>query len=209
MISGANGMTDYEARTVAVRENMDPAAQVKTLAHELAHVLMHDPDDEEARQHRGIREVEAESVALMIGAAHGMDTAGYTIPYVSTWAARVDGQEPVQVVQATGERVRKTALAILDQLDTLQVGDGTPPGLERDTPVRAPPARLRARWRPIVRVLRRCQRWQGGGCDARSHSMSWRRSFAWIAHRAWRSRRGASRRLACPCSRASSRGSVR
>ena len=71
-----------------------PAAQVKTLAHELAHVLMHDPDDEEARQHRGIREVEAESVALMIGAAHGMDTAGYTIPYVSTWAARVDGQEP-------------------------------------------------------------------------------------------------------------------
>jgi hypothetical protein len=38
------------------------------------------------------------------------------------------------VVQATGERVRKTALAILDQLDTLQVGDGTPPGLERDTP---------------------------------------------------------------------------
>ncbi len=134
MISGANGMTDYEARTVAVRENMDPAAQVKTLAHELAHVLMHDPDDEDARQHRGIREVEAESVALMIGAAHGMDTTGYTIPYVSTWAARVDGQEPVQVVQATGERVRKTALAILDQLDTLQVGDGTPPGLERDTP---------------------------------------------------------------------------
>lgn len=46
----------------------------------------------------------------------------------------MDGQEPVQVVQATGERVRKTALAILDQLDTLQVGDGTPPGLERDTP---------------------------------------------------------------------------
>lgn len=76
MISGANGMTDYEARTVAVRENMDPAAQVKTLAHELAHVLMHDPDDEEARQHRGIREVEAESAALMVGAAHGMDTAG-------------------------------------------------------------------------------------------------------------------------------------
>ena len=36
------------------------------------------------------------------------------------------------MVQATGERVRKTALAILDQLDTLQVGAGTPPGLERD-----------------------------------------------------------------------------
>ena len=37
------------------------------------------------------------------------------------------------MVKATGERVRKTALAILDRLDTAQVGDGTPPGLERDT----------------------------------------------------------------------------
>ncbi|GAB3062596.1 hypothetical protein GCM10027079_31750 [Sediminivirga luteola] len=132
MIHGANGMTDYTANTVAVRENMDPAAQVKTLAHELGHVLLHGPDQDEARQHRGIGEVEAESVALMVGAAHGMDTSGYTIPYVSTWAARVDGKEPVEVVKATGERVRKTALTILDQLDTTQVGDGTPPGLDRD-----------------------------------------------------------------------------
>lgn len=136
MIHGANGMTDWSARSVAVRENMDPAAQVKTLAHELGHVLLHDPEDEDARQHRGIGEVEAESVALMVGAAHGMDTSGYTIPYVSSWAARVDGKEPVEVVKATGERVRRAALGILDQLDTAMVADGTPPGLERDAPQR-------------------------------------------------------------------------
>ena len=94
------------------------------LAHELAHVLMHDPDDEEARQHRGIREVEAESVALMIGAAHGMDTTAYTIPYISGWAGTVKDKDPAEVVQATGERVRKTAGAILDALDTVQVGTG-------------------------------------------------------------------------------------
>lgn len=34
MIHGANGITDFAARQVAVRENMDPAAQVKTLAHD-------------------------------------------------------------------------------------------------------------------------------------------------------------------------------
>lgn len=140
MIDGANGRTDFEAKTVAVRENMDPAAQVKTLAHELAHVLMHDPDSEDARQHRGIAEVEAESVALMVGAAHGMDTTEYTIPYVAGWAANVDGKEPVEVVQATGERVRKTAAGILDQLDTTQVPDGTPPGLSRDAATRQSPA---------------------------------------------------------------------
>lgn len=80
MIGGANGRTNFTENWVAVRTNMDDAAQVKTLAHELAHVLMHGPDQQEARQHRGIGEVEADSVALMIGAAHGMDTSEYTIP---------------------------------------------------------------------------------------------------------------------------------
>lgn len=140
MIGGANGMTDFTARTVAVRENMSERAQSKTLAHELGHVLLHGPGNEDARTHRGIAEVEAESVALMVGAAHQMDTSDYTIPYVSTWAARVDGKEPVEVVKATGERVRKTALAILDQLDTTQVSNGTPPGLDRDAARRDQPA---------------------------------------------------------------------
>ncbi|TFD79228.1 ArdC-like ssDNA-binding domain-containing protein [Cryobacterium fucosi] len=140
-IHGANGMTDYGAKTVSVRENMDPAAQAKTLAHELGHVLMHGPDQPEARQHRGIGEVEAESVALMIGAAHGMDTAGYTIPYVATWAAQVDGKEPVEVVKATGERVRAAALRILEQLDTTQIGNGTPLGLDLDPAQRVAPER--------------------------------------------------------------------
>lgn len=137
MIGGANGMTDYSARTVAVRTNMDEAAQVKTLAHELAHVKLHGPDNPDAVAHRGIGEVEAESVALMIGAAHGMDTSSYTIPYVSGWAGTVADMEPVEVVQATGERTRKSASAILDALDTDQIGGGDPPGLTRDTPGRA------------------------------------------------------------------------
>ena len=136
MIHGANGLTNFDTRQVAVRTNMDDAAQVKTLVHELAHVKMHGPDQDEARQHRGIGEVEAESVALMVGAAHGIDTSVYTIPYVSGWAMAADGKNPVQVVQATAERVRKIAVEILDRLDTVQIGDGTPPGLTRDDPAR-------------------------------------------------------------------------
>src|SRR5699024_9595121 len=116
--------------------DMDPAAQVKTLAHELGHVLLHGPDAGEARRHRGIGAVEAESVALMVGAAHGVDTSGYTVPYVSTGAARVAGQEPDEAVKVAGERVRKPALGMLEQLDPAQVGNGTPPGLEREAPTR-------------------------------------------------------------------------
>ncbi|SDS83488.1 ArdC-like ssDNA-binding domain-containing protein [Microterricola viridarii] len=132
-LGGANGMTGFGLRAVTVRADMDAAARVKTLAHELAHIRMHEPNGE-ARSHRGTGEVEAESVALMIGAAHGMDTTAYTIPYVSTWAASVSGTTAVEVVQATGERVRRTAVAILDQLPTAQSGAGDTPGLDRSKP---------------------------------------------------------------------------
>ena len=130
-LMGANGVTDYMDRTVKVRTDMDQAAQVKTLAHELAHVRMHQPADDGPRHHRGIGEVEAESVAMMIGAAHGMPTDGYTIPYVSSWATTIKDKTPAEVVQATGERVRKMALSILDSLDTEQISGGDPPGLDR------------------------------------------------------------------------------
>lgn len=139
-IGGANGLTDFLAREVSIRLDMDDAAQVKTLAHELGHVLLHAPSEDalstetaaDATLHRGVAEVEAESVALTVGAAHGLDTSTYTVPYVSTWAARVPGKTPVEVVQSTAERVRSTALGILDQLDTRKVGDGNPPGLNRE-----------------------------------------------------------------------------
>jgi hypothetical protein len=132
-ISGANGQTDFSRRRVAVRGDMDAAARTKTLAHELAHVRLHGPDHE-ALAHRGIGEVEAESVALMIAAAHRMDTRDYTVPYVAGWASTVPDSDAVAVVQQTGERVRRTAVAMLDALPTEQVGAGDPPGLDRSVP---------------------------------------------------------------------------
>lgn len=134
-IGGANGLTDYVTGEVSVRMDMDDAARVKTLAHELGHVMLHGPDNPDACLHRGIAEVEAESVALMIGAAHGLDTTSYTVPYVSSWASSVPGKSPVEVVTATAERVRATAVTVLDSLDTPQLGSGDPPGLDRDAAV--------------------------------------------------------------------------
>lgn len=139
-IGGANGLTDFFTREVSVRMDMDDAAQVKTLAHELGHVLLHAPRETvmptelaaDAALHRGIAEIEAESVALMVGAAHGLDTSSYTVPYVSTWAASVPGRTPAEVVQSTAERVRTTALGVLDKLDTQKISDGNPPGLDRE-----------------------------------------------------------------------------
>ncbi|MGO1316879.1 MAG: ImmA/IrrE family metallo-endopeptidase, partial [Cellulomonadaceae bacterium] len=137
-IGGATGVTNYLARTVTYRQDVDPASACRTLSHELAHVMLHGPGNADAVAHRGVAEVEAESVALMIYAAHHMDASPYSVPYVSTWASRVPGKEPLEVVAATANRVRTTTLAILDRLETDQIGTGNPPGLDRNSTLQRP-----------------------------------------------------------------------
>ncbi|MBX3099508.1 MAG: ImmA/IrrE family metallo-endopeptidase [Salinibacterium sp.] len=131
-IGGANGVTNFTARTVQVRADMQDAARVKTLAHELGHVLLHDPQEDAGPPHRGIGEVEAETVALMLCATYGLSTEDYSVPYVASWASRVDGVEPADLVRTLGEKVRRTVLDLLPQLPTPAIGDGEPPGLSRD-----------------------------------------------------------------------------
>ncbi len=147
-LGGANGMTDFRARTVQVRADMDDAARVKTLAHELGHVLMHDREEDAPAPHRGVGEVEAESFALMICAVYDLPTADYSVPYVATWASQVGGVEPADLVRALGEKVRSTALGVLEQLPAPAIGDGKPP-LPPDPPgaPARPPARARGRGR--------------------------------------------------------------
>jgi hypothetical protein len=111
--SPANGRTDWLARTVTVRPDLEPAQRTKTLAHELAHVRLHDPTNDQAqRSSRSRMEVEAESVAYLVCAHTGIDATQYTLPYVAHWA---DGD--VELVQSTAERVIDTARVITDTLE--------------------------------------------------------------------------------------------
>jgi hypothetical protein len=130
-IGGANGLTSYLAKTVQVRTDVEPLSAVRTLTHELAHVMAHGPSNEDAAMHRGIVEVEAESTAALVLGVHGVDTSQYTVPYVATWASSVPGDH-VETVMRTFDRVAKTATMILGQLETAQIGNGLPPGLDRE-----------------------------------------------------------------------------
>jgi hypothetical protein len=109
--SDANGITLVEDRRVIVRHDLPNAQAIKTCAHELAHVLLH--TDENCALPRAVREVEAESVAFIVcSAGGGMDTAGYTLPYVAHWS----NGDPA-LVAAAGERVAACARTILDRLE--------------------------------------------------------------------------------------------
>ena len=109
---GENGYTSPAEKIVQITEGMSHAQIAKTMAHEVAHILLHCGDDAlkqaEARVHRGVAEVEAESVAHIVLAAHGVPTDEYSLPYIAGWS---DGKP--EVVAATADRVLKAAKQIL------------------------------------------------------------------------------------------------
>lgn len=111
----ANGVTDFAAHTVRIRDDVDDAMAVRVLAHELGHVLMAHPTTAAGLVDcRGVREVEAESVSFTVVGAHGLDASQYTFRYVTGWATQASGDlTPEQVVRATGQRVIETADKIL------------------------------------------------------------------------------------------------
>jgi len=106
---GANGYTDPTRRVVRVRDDVDEAQAVKTLAHELGHLQCgHVADLPTYLTCRNRCEVEAESVAYVVAAAHGLDAGGYSFAYVAGWA----GGDLTGVRQAA-ETVTKAARTIL------------------------------------------------------------------------------------------------
>jgi DNA primase len=111
----ANGLTNFAERTVRVRTDVDEAQAVKTLAHELGHVLLHEPSDGAAVVAcRGVAEVEAESVAYLVATSHDLDVGAYAFPYVLSWAGSVEATAPEDVVRQVGQRVLRAAGIVLD-----------------------------------------------------------------------------------------------
>lgn len=129
----ADGYTDFKTHTVRVGEGVEEAHAVQVLAHELAHVLLHDPSqrDEAAepgdtRRCYGTGEVEADSVAYLICTVAGLDTSATTFPYIAGWATGVNSDQPVKVVEDTTRRVLTTAQHVIGQFPPELAGDIDP-----------------------------------------------------------------------------------
>lgn len=101
-----NGSTDVLTREVKVRAGMSSAQEAKTLAHELAHVAMgHTGSDRRA-------EVEAESVAYLVLAGVGVNTAEYSYGYVASWSGG-----DMEVVQASARAITAAATELSARID--------------------------------------------------------------------------------------------
>ena len=108
---GVNGDCSHAARRIRVEIRNAPAQRVKTLAHELAHAILH-----EERGDRRLAELEAESTAYVVCRALGLDTGQYSFGYVAVWAQ--GGEEAVEAIRRCGERIQQAAAVILVSLET-------------------------------------------------------------------------------------------
>ena len=106
----ANAKTSFVTRTVVVRTGLAPAQAAKSLAHEVAHTVLHDGTEYE-RGCRGVAEIEAESVAYLVCAAAAMATDAYSFPYVARWS-----EGDVALVRTTAERVVGCARRLITAL---------------------------------------------------------------------------------------------
>jgi hypothetical protein len=104
----ANGRTDFTDHTVVLHTSRSGAQLTKTLAHELAHIALHAPDIRPDGMTRDTAEVEAESVAYVVTAAHGLFADDYSVPYVTGWAGG-----DVARIAASATRVLATSRTIL------------------------------------------------------------------------------------------------
>jgi antirestriction protein ArdC len=105
--NGANGYTSQTTRTVRVRDDVDDSQAVKTLAHELGHVLLHDNTDRTSDD-RPRMEIEAESVAYLVCHQLGIISDDYSFAYLARWS-----NGDTTLIRATAERAITCAHRIL------------------------------------------------------------------------------------------------
>ncbi|WP_284990650.1 ArdC-like ssDNA-binding domain-containing protein [Arthrobacter sp. efr-133-TYG-120] len=91
----SSGYTDFARHRIEVGNWMNAEDRAAVLAHELGHVMLHGPGDKtgnlygSSTEHRGLAEIEAESVAYTVLKAHGIDRGEQSALYLWGWAESV------------------------------------------------------------------------------------------------------------------------
>lgn len=126
------GYTAHTLKRIALNEDNTIAQNVKTLIHEAAHAILHGDDTYAPMSeygtsniHRGMAEVQAESVAYVVAGMLGLDTSGYSTGYVAGWATTAaqsqDREKLVAVLQQSATAVKKGVDTIMDGLEASSI----------------------------------------------------------------------------------------
>lgn len=102
---------------ITLMPGLSPAEEFATLAHELAHEMMH-RDDRRSSTSKRSRETEAEAVAFVVCHGIGLETGSASQDYIQLY------EGDAELLTASLEFIQKTAIQILD---AISAKDGSTP----------------------------------------------------------------------------------
>ena len=112
-----NGICRHGAKQILVQENLGQLQSVKTLCHEVAHSLLHDPylihkrGAEKIIHSSELKEIEAESTAYIVCTYLGMDCSAFSFPYIAGWKKTDD------FLEESLERISQVSAQIIETLE--------------------------------------------------------------------------------------------
>ena len=110
----AEGYCSHEKKEIVISSKAEFGYQVKILAHEVGHLLMH-KDIKDYQQQRARYETEAEGVAWVVCEALGVHSSedNYSFGYIATWGK----DNTKQLVKQSLQTITKTSQTILDYVE--------------------------------------------------------------------------------------------
>lgn len=114
-----------ESKEITIAAGRSVNAQVKTLVHELGHALVRAEPDEDSGEPLSYPEEElvVESVAYTVCGSLGLDTSGYSIPYLASWSQDTE----LSTIERAAGLIDRLARRIEDAVDAA--------GQQEDEPV--------------------------------------------------------------------------
>ncbi len=104
---GCGGSYDPHTLAIAINESASANQRVKTLVHELGHALVRaEPGDGETSMSYDEEELVVESIAFTVCGSLGIDTSGYSVPYLASWSEDTD-LETIERAAATIDRIAR------------------------------------------------------------------------------------------------------
>lgn len=113
--ASVDGFCDHKGNRIVISEDSSFGYQVKTLVHEIGHMLLH-KDIDDYNKNRARYETEAEGIAWIVCQALGIHSEGdvYSFGYIKNWG----GDESKKLVRESLGRIQKTATEILDLIES-------------------------------------------------------------------------------------------
>lgn len=104
---GAGGFYVPETRSISINAANTVNHQVKTLVHELGHALLRaEVDVDDSPFSYSEEELVVESVAFTVCGSIGLDTSGYSIPYLASWS-QTTSLDTIEQAARTIDRLAK------------------------------------------------------------------------------------------------------